>query len=102
MFDKKLIEIMSINSSYHIEFSTVKQLIHKLSSDTIKDRLRNGLEDVKTKDRDLYNTKNYLLTLRQLLNMARSHIDEELDTRALDSFSYRKSGNLGYQAQEDK
>ena len=53
MFDKKLIEITSIDSSYHIEFSTVKQLIHKLSSDTIKDQLRNGLEDVKTMDRDI-------------------------------------------------
>ena len=100
MFDKKLIQIMSIDSSYHIDFSTVKQLIHKLSSDTIKDQLRNGLEDVKLKDRDCYNTNNYLLTLRQLLNIARSHVDEELDTRALDSFSYRKSGSLGYRAQE--
>merc|ERR1712240_460387 len=33
MYDKKLIEIMSINSSYQIEFSTVKQLIHKLSQE---------------------------------------------------------------------
>ena len=72
MYDKKLIEIMSINSSYHIEFSTVKQLIHKLSSDTIKDRLRAGLEDVKTNYRDHYNTNNYLLTLRQLLNITGS------------------------------
>ena len=71
MFDKKLIEIMSINSSYHIEFSTVKQLIHKLSYDTIKDRLRSGLEDVKIQDGDRYNTNNCLLTLRQLLNIAR-------------------------------
>ena len=62
MFHKKLIEITSIDSSYHIDFSTVKQLIHKLSSDTIKDRLRNGLEDIKLKDRDCYNTNNYLLT----------------------------------------
>ena len=44
MFDKKLIQITSIDSSYHIDFSTVKQFIHKLLSDTIKDRLRNGLE----------------------------------------------------------
>ena len=82
MYDKKLIEIMSINSSYQIEFSTVKQLIYKLSSETIKDRLRSGLEDVKTKKKDLYNTNKYLITLRQLLNIARSHVDEELDTRA--------------------
>ena len=79
MFDKKLIKIMSINSSYHIEFSTIKQLIHKLSSDTLKDQLRSGLEDVKTKDKDLYNTNNYLLTLKQLLNIARTQVDKELD-----------------------
>ena len=35
-YDKKIIEIMSINNSYHVNFSTVKQLIHKLSSETIK------------------------------------------------------------------
>ena len=91
---------MSIDSSYHIDFSTVKQLIHKLSSDTIKDWLRNGLEEVKIKDRDHYNTNNYLLTLRQLLHITRSHVDEELDTRVLDRFSYRKSGSLGYWTQE--
>ena len=100
MFDRKLIQITSIDSSYHIDFSTVKQLIHKLSSDTIKDRLSNGLEDVKLKDGDCYNTNNYLLTLRQLLNIARSHVDEELDTRALDNFSNRKTGSHGYQIQE--
>ncbi len=100
MFDKKLIEITSIDSSYHIDFSTVKQLIHKLSSDTIKDRLRNGLEDIKLKDGDHYNTNNYLLTLRQLLNITRSHVDEELDTRALNSFSYRKSESHEYRTQE--
>ena len=91
---------MSIDSSYHIDFSTVKQLIHKLSSDTIKDRLRNGLEDVKLKDGDCYNTNSYLLTLRQLLNIARSHVDEELDTRVLDNFSNRRSGNHEYQTQK--
>ena len=37
MYDEKLIEIMSIDSSYHIEFFTVKQLIYKLSSNTLKE-----------------------------------------------------------------
>ena len=55
MFDKKLIDTMSINSSYQIEFSTVIWQIKK--------RLRSGLEDVKTKDKDFYNTNNYLMTL---------------------------------------
>ena len=47
LFDRKLIPITSIDSSFHIDFSTVKVLIHKLSSNTIKDRLKDGLEDVK-------------------------------------------------------
>ena len=88
MFDRKLIQITSIDSSFHIDFSTVKVLIHKLSSNTIKDRLKNGLEDVKQKDKDRYNTNNYLLTLRQLLNIARSHV------------SNSKSGCHGYWTQE--
>ena len=36
MYDKKVIEIRSINNSYQIDFSTVKQLLHKLSPETIK------------------------------------------------------------------
>ena len=100
MFDRKLIQIISIDSSFHVDFSTLKVLIHKLSSNTIKDRQKDGLEDVKQRDKDYCNTNNYLLTLRKLLNIARSHVDEELDTRALDNFSNRRSGNLEYQTQE--
>ena len=91
MFDRKLIQITSTDSSFHIDFSTVKVLIHKLLSNTIKNRLKDGFEDVKQKDKDSYNTNNYLLTLRQLLNIAKSHIDEELDTRVLDNFTNRRS-----------
>ncbi len=100
MFDRKLIQITSIDSSFHVDFSTVKVLIHKLSSNTIKDRLKYKLEDVKWRDKDRYNTNNYLLTLRQLLNIARSHVDEELDTRALDNFTNRRSEDEDDQAQE--
>ena len=80
LYDRKIIEIMSINNSYQVNFSTVKQLLHKLSSETIKNQLRASLETVKKEKNDLYNTNNYLVTLRQLLNMARSYVDEELDT----------------------
>merc|ERR1712239_28353 len=52
MFDRKLIQITSIDSSFHVDFSTVKVLIHKLSSNTIKDGLKSGLEDVKQRDKD--------------------------------------------------
>ena len=80
---------MSINNFYQIEFSIVKQLLHKLSSETIKKQLRSNLEDVKKEKNDLYNTNNYLVTLRQLPNMARSYVDEELDTQALDKRNYK-------------
>ena len=57
-------------------------------------------KSIERKDKDCYNTNNYLLTLRQLLNIARSHVDEELDTRALDNFSNRRTGNHRYWTQE--
>ena len=82
-YDRKIIEIMSINNSYQVNFSTVKQLIHKLSSETIKNQLRACLEDVKKEKKDLFNTDNYLITLRQLLNMVRSYIDKWPNTQAL-------------------
>ena len=91
MFDRKLIKITSMDNSFHVDFSTVMILIHKLSSNTIKDRLKSGLEGVKRRDNDCFNTNNYLLTLRQLLNVTRSHVDEELNTRVLGSFTNRRS-----------
>ena len=83
LFDNKLVEIVGINRAYHIDFPTEKQLLDKLS---IRDRLRHGLDEVKAKDDDIYNTNNYLQTLRQLLNIARIQVDEELDTINLNNF----------------
>ena len=57
LYDRKIIEIMSINNSYQVNFSTVKQPLHKLSSETIKNQLRASLEAVKKEKNDLYNTK---------------------------------------------
>ena len=78
---------MGINRAYHIDFPTVKQLLYKLSSATIRDRLRYGLDEVKANDDDNYNINNYLQTLRDLLNIARIQVDEELDTITLNNFS---------------
>ena len=60
LFENKFVEIMSINPAYHLDFMTVKQLLHKLSSETIRDKLRNGLEKVKKKFKDIYNQQNYI------------------------------------------
>ena len=87
LFNNKLVEIVGINRAYHINFPTVKQLIYKLSSATIRDRLRYGLDEVKANDDDIYNTNNYFQTLRDLLNIARIQVDEELDTITLKNFS---------------
>ena len=81
---------MGINRAYHIDFPTVKQLLYKLSSATIRDCLRHELDEVKAKDDDIYNTNNYFQTLRQLLNIARIQVDEELDTITLNNFSNRR------------
>ena len=87
LFDNKLIEFVGINREYHIDFPTVKQLIYKLSSATIRDHLRCGLDEVKANNDDIYNTNNYFQTLRDLLNIARIQVDEELDTITLNNFS---------------
>ena len=42
LFDGKIVDILDINSAYHIDFSTVKQLLYKLSSVTIRDKRQNG------------------------------------------------------------
>ena len=100
-YDRKIIEIMSINNLYPVTFSTVKPLLHKLSSETIKNQLRASLEDVKKENKDLYNTDNYLATLRQLLNMARSYVNEWLDTQALDKCNYRNQNLKQHKCKQD-
>ena len=107
IFDSKLVEIVWINRAYHIDFPTVKQLLYKLSSATMRDRLRRGLDEVKAKDDDIYNTNNYFQTLRQLLNIARIQVDEELDTITLNNFSNNgrhdhSEGNEFQQRTEDR
>ena len=52
--DNKLVEIVGINREYYINFPTIKQLIYKLSSATIRDCLRYGLDEVKANDDDNY------------------------------------------------
>ena len=49
LFNDKIVDILSINSAYYVEFATVKQLLYKLSLETIRDQLRYGLEKVKKK-----------------------------------------------------
>ena len=80
-------DILGIKSAYHIDIPTVNQLLYMLSYVTIQDKLQNGLDKVKHKYRDIYNQQNYIQTLRELLNIARIKIDEELDTITLNNFS---------------
>ena len=35
LYDDKIVEILSINPAYSLDFATVKHLLHKLSSETI-------------------------------------------------------------------
>ena len=96
LFDNKLVDILGINAAYHIDFPTVKQLLYKLSSPTIHDRLCNGLDTVKAKYNDIHHTQNYVQALKELLNIARVKIDEELDTITLNRYS------TGYDEMDDR
>ena len=87
IFDNQLVEILGINTVYHIEFPIVKQLLYKISSAKMWDRLRCGLDTVKAKKKDIYNTNNHIITFRDLLKIVRIQIDEELDTITLNKFS---------------
>ena len=39
LIDDKIVDILGINSAYHVDFATVKQILYKLSSVTIRDKL---------------------------------------------------------------
>ena len=87
VFDNKLVDILGINGAYYMDFPTAKQLLYKLSSSTIQDRLCNGLDNVKAKYNDIHHTQNYVQTLKELLNITRVKIDEERDTITLNRLS---------------
>ena len=70
-----------------MDFPTAKQLLYKLSSPTHRDKLCTGLDTVKAKHQDLHNTQNYIKTFKELLNVARIKIDEEIDTIKLNQYS---------------
>ena len=72
-------------------FSRIRQLIHKLSSGTLKEQLMNKLEDTKLADQDYHETNNYLKTLCYLLNIALAQVNEELDTNPSNTAYSRKS-----------
>ena len=78
LFESKITDIICVNPAYYLEFATVKQLLHKLSSEALRDKLWTGLEKVKKKYNDMYNQQNYIKTLTDLLNITRINIDEEL------------------------
>ena len=80
-------DILGINGAYYMDFPTAKQLLYKLSSPTIRDRLCNGLDTVKAKYNDIHHTQNYVQTFKELLNITRVKIDEELNTITLNRFS---------------
>ena len=106
LYDNKLVDILGINAAYHIDFPTVKQLLYKLSSMTIRDKLCHGLDTVKAKYKDIYNTQNYVQTFRELLNITRIKIDEELDSITLNNFSsgfdYREDRHTGARSSRDR
>ena len=77
LFEDKITDILSVNPAYHLEFATAKQLLHKLSSETLRDKLWTRLEKGKKKYNDMYNQQNYIHTLTDLLELARLKIDEE-------------------------
>ena len=56
----------------------------------------NGLDTVKAKYNDIHHTQNYVQTFKELLNIARVKIDEELDTITLNRYS------TGYDERNDR
>ena len=83
-FDKGLIDILSLNSAYQLDFSTAKLLVNKLSSETLKEKNSLALDDIKDKNDDSHNVDNYIKTFKKIISMARVKIDEQLDIEATD------------------
>ena len=100
LFDNKLVYILRINGAYYMDFPTAKQLVYKLSSPTLCDKLCIGLDTIKVKHREVHHTQNYIQTFKELLNVVRIKIDKELDTISLNKYSTgddeRDDKNRGY------
>ena len=86
-FDKALVDILSLNSAYQLDFSTAKQLVNKLSSEPMKEKYSSALDDVRDENEDSHNMDNYIKTVQDIISMARIKIDEKFDGEVIDQHS---------------
>ena len=80
-FEKSLVRMLQLNSAFHLDFTSAKQLVSKLSSITMRDKYMDALDDLRYNNKDTHGVNNYVKTLQEIMGMARVAVDDKLDVR---------------------
>ena len=66
--------------------------MNKLSSEAMRDKYSEVLDDIRDKNNDAHNVDNYITTVQDIFNMVRVSIDDKLDVEAIDQQSKGEDG----------
>ena len=92
-FETSLVKVTRLNSSFLLDFSTAQQLVAKLSDNTLRRQYKNELDELRDKTSDTHTTRNYMLTMRQMIHRIRISIDSDIDINEINQASRAKSYN---------
>merc|ERR1712080_467606 len=73
------IKITRLNSSYSLDFSTAQQMVSKLSNVALRREYKKDLDSVRDTSDDTHTTRNYMITMKQMIHKIRIAIDSDID-----------------------
>merc|ERR1712082_549286 len=78
-FDKTLANITKLNSAFVLDYFTAQVMINKLSSDSMRTKYLDKLEDLMIDTNDIYKVNNYLFTLQQIIIKAKAELIDDVN-----------------------
>ena len=87
-------QVTRLNSAFLLDIATAQQLVAKLSDNTLRRQYKNELNELRDKTSDTHTTRNYMVTMRQMIHKARIAIDSDIDIQEINQASRTKVSNL--------
>ena len=78
-FEASLIKVTKLNSAYCLDFSSAHQMISKLSNVALRREYKKELDTVRNASDDTHTTRNYMITMKQMIHNIRIAIDSDID-----------------------
>ena len=66
-----LVRMLKLNAAFHLDHTSAKQIISKLSAITMREKFISVLNDLRYREKDTHGVDNYVRTLQEVLAIAR-------------------------------